>query len=96
MLGDFVAWLGFQLRPQAQRPESRINRGHKIFTKPSQSAELRMTALPVEPINNTALYIYDWLVGLYQLIAENAGHGGAQTLSEQQREKLGRIIQEMG
>ncbi|WP_411754585.1 virulence factor SrfC family protein [Serratia sp. (in: enterobacteria)] len=96
VLGDFVAWLGFQLRPQAQRPESRINRGHKIFTKPSQSAELRMTALPAEPINNTALYIYDWLVGLYQLIVENAGHGGAQALSEKQREKLGRIIQEMG
>ncbi|MFV8982030.1 virulence factor SrfC family protein [Serratia fonticola] len=96
ILGDFVAWLGFQLRPQAQRPESRINRGHKIFTKPSQSAELRMTALPVEPINNTALYIYDWLVGLYQLITENAGHGGGQALSEQQRERLGKILQGMG
>lgn len=95
VLGDFVAWLGFQLRPQAQRPESRINRGHKIFTKPSQSAELRMTALPAETLNNTALYIYDWLVGLYQLIAENAGHGGAQALSEQQRERLGQIIQGM-
>lgn len=95
VLGDFVAWLGFQLRPPAQRPESRINRGHKIFTKPSQSAELRMTALPTEPINNTALYIYDWLVGLYQLIAENTGHGGAHALSEQQRETLGRIMQEM-
>ncbi|CAM4246685.1 virulence factor SrfC family protein [Serratia silvae] len=96
VLGDFVAWLGFPLRPQAQRPESRINRGHKIFTKPSQSAELRMTALPAEPINNTALYIYDWLVGLYQLIAENAGHGGAQALSGSQREKLGQIMREMG
>lgn len=96
VLGDFVAWLGFQLRPQEQRPESRINRGHKIFTKPSQSADLRLTALPVEPINNSALYIYDWLVGLYHLIAENAGHGGAQALSDQQREKLGQIVQEIG
>jgi hypothetical protein len=96
VLGDFVAWLGFQLRPLAQRPESRINRGHKIFTKSSQSAELRMTALPTEPINNTALYIYDWLVGLYQLIAENAGHGGAQALSKSQREELSWIMREMG
>lgn len=93
VLGDFVAWLGFQLRPQELRPESRINRGHKIFTKSSQSADLRLTALPVEPINNSALYIYDWLVGLYHLIAENAGHGGAQALGEQQREKLEQIIQ---
>jgi hypothetical protein len=96
VLGDFVAWLGFQLCPLAQRPESRINRGHKIFTKSSQSAELRMTALPTEPINNTALYIYDWLVGLYQLIAENAGHGGAQALSKSQREELSWIMREMG
>ena len=95
VLGDFVAWLGFQLRPQQLRPESRINRGYKIFTKPSQSAELRMTELPVEPINNSALYIYDWLVGLHSLIGENAGYGGALALSEQQRERLGRIIQGM-
>lgn len=95
VLGDFVAWLGFQSLPPAQRPESRINRGHKIFTKPIQAANVRLTQLPTEPVNNTALYIYDWLVGLHTLIGENAGYGGAQALSEPQRERLGQIIQGM-
>ncbi len=95
VLGDFVAWLGFLSLPMAQRPESRINRGHKIFTKPVHQADARLTQLPTEPVNNTALYIYDWLVGLNTLIVENAGYGGAQMLSERQRKELGQIIQRM-
>ncbi|WP_431222440.1 virulence factor SrfC family protein [Serratia sp. L9] len=95
LLGDFIAWLGFQSLPLEQRPESRINRGHKIFTKPTQQADARLTQLPSEPVNNTALYIYDWLVGLHTLIGENAGYGGAQTLNERQRAELGRIVQGM-
>lgn len=95
VLGDFIAWLGFHSQPLVQRPESRVNRGQKIFTKPCHQASARLTQLPTEPVNNTALYIYDWLVGLYTLIGDNSGYGVAQTLSEQQRERLARIIQQM-
>lgn len=95
LLGDFIAWLGFQSLPMEQRPESRINPGHKIFTKPTQQADARLTQLPSEPVNNSALYIYDWLVGLHTLIGENAGYGCAQTLNEQQRSELGQIVQGM-
>lgn len=38
ILGDFVAWLGFQRRDAATRPESRVNPGQPIFTPPPQPA----------------------------------------------------------
>lgn len=31
ILGDFVAWLGFQRRDAATRPESRVNPGQPIY-----------------------------------------------------------------
>lgn len=95
VLGDFVAWLGFQNLAPALRPESRIQRGHKIFSQSTHTAGSRLTQLPTEPISNSARYIYDWLVGLHTLIAENSGFGSAHALSEAQRKRLGEIVQGM-
>lgn len=95
VLGDFVAWLGFPLVEPVQRPASRINHGQPIFAQPGSSSNSRLTQLPVEPINTTAIYIYDWLVGLHALICHNAGYDVAQTLNAAQRERLGRILQSM-
>lgn len=98
VLGDFVAWLGFQKLPEAQRPDSRINRGHKIFAKPekqaiSWGASKRLTKLSLTPTNNTAFYVYDWLVGLNALILQNAGHSAGGELDAEQRKQLGGILQ---
>ncbi len=67
VLGDFVAWLGFLQISETQRPDSRINRGYKIFARIPTStspvgASQRLTKLAPTPTNNTASYIYDWLV----------------------------------
>ncbi|MFT8210036.1 MAG: putative virulence factor [Symbiopectobacterium sp.] len=98
VLGDFVAWLGFQNLPENQRPESRINRGRKIFAKPekqaiSWGAAKRLTKLSLTPTNNTAFYVYDWLVGLNTLILQNAGHSAGGELYAEQRKQLGAILQ---
>ncbi|MCG8707778.1 virulence factor [Brenneria sp. 4F2] len=97
VLGDFVAWLGFQQIDEAQRPASRINRGHNIFAKPekqavSWGASQRLTKLSLTPTNNTAFYIYDWLVGLNEMIIQNTGYSAGREVSAQQREQLGIIL----
>ncbi|CAI1096082.1 Putative bacterial virulence factor [Serratia marcescens] len=95
LLGDFVAWLGFQRRDAATRPESRVNPGQPIFTPPPQpavdwSGQQRLTRLAPTPTKNTAFYIYDWLIGLQTLLAENAAMDSA--LGEAQRAELEEIV----
>ena len=98
VLGDFIAWLGFQNMAETQRPESRINKGRKIFAKPekqaiSWGASKRLTKLSLTPTNNTAFYVYDWLVGLNALILQNAGHSAGGEIDAEQRKQLGTILQ---
>lgn len=96
LLGDFVAWLGFQRRDAATRPESRVNPGQPIFTPPPQpavdwSGQQRLTRLAPTPTKNTAFYIYDWLIGLQTLLAENAAQA-QPALADEQRGALTAIV----
>lgn len=100
VLGDFVAWLGFQHLPEAQRPESKINRGQKIFARPeTQAASLgptqRLTRLALKPNNYAAWYIYDWLVGLNETILLNAGYSAAREIDGEHREQLAAILRQL-
>jgi len=97
VLGDFVAWLGFLQRPESERPESRVNRGQTIFSRPpapsvSFSPGQRLTRLTAAPANHTAFYIYDWLVGLNQLIVENNGYTGGSDLPSGARQTLSVLL----
>lgn len=96
LLGDFVAWLGFQRRDATTRPESRVNPGQPIFTPPPQpavdwSGQQRLTRLAPTPTKNTAFYIYDWLIGLQTLLAENAAQA-QPALADEQRAELAAIV----
>lgn len=100
VLGDFVAWLGFQHLPEAQRPESKINRGQKIFARPeTQAASLgptqRLTRLSLKPNNYAAWYIYDWLVGLNETILLNAGYSAAREIDGEHRAQLAAILKQI-
>ncbi|KGT94103.1 virulence factor [Erwinia typographi] len=97
VMGDFVAWLGFLHLPEAERPDSKINRGKKIFAKPeTQTASLgpgqRLTRLDLKPNNYAAWYIYDWLVGLNEMILQNAGYSAAREIDGEHREQLAAIL----
>ncbi|MCX8956008.1 virulence factor SrfC family protein [Erwinia psidii] len=101
VLGDFVAWLGFQNQPESQRPESKINRGQPIFARPeTQSASLgpgqRLTKLALKPNNHAACYIYDWLVGLNDMIVQNAGYSAAGEIDGEHRERLAALLRQIG
>ncbi|WP_075181811.1 virulence factor SrfC family protein [Pantoea sp. 1.19] len=96
VMGDFVAWLGFQQRPGYARPTSRVNTGQPIFSRPPAQAQRwqpgkRLTRLDARPVNTTAHYIYDWLVALNALIEENAGFRAAP-LSPEARQPLCQLI----
>ncbi|QHA89494.1 virulence factor SrfC family protein [Serratia rhizosphaerae] len=96
VLGDFVAWLGFQHCLPQRRPTSRIQQGQPIFTSPhAPSGDLtppRLTRLAAAPVNNAAFYIYDWLVGLNTLAADNVGHRAAASLPARQQRRLAQIV----
>lgn len=95
VLGDFVAWLGFQQLPLAQRPASRIHHGQAIFVIPTMTDianTVRLTQLATTPVNGAAFYIYDWLVGLSTLIEQNSGYSAAMTLDARQRARLASIL----
>ncbi|ECI2867562.1 hypothetical protein CQE41_26155, partial [Salmonella enterica subsp. enterica] len=53
---------------------------------------LRLTKLSVTPSNNTGFYIYDWLVGLSEMIIQNKGYSAAHELSQQQQQQLKNIV----
>ena len=100
VLGDFVAWLGFQHLPEAARPDSKINRGQKIFARPeTQAASLgpgqRLTKLALKPNNHAAYYIYDWLVGLNETILLNAGYSAAREIDDEHRAQLAEILKQI-
>ncbi len=97
VLGDFVAWLGFEKQVEAERPESRINKGNKIFAKPQKSvaswkSSRRLTKLSATPTNTTAFYIYDWLVGLQESIMRNAGYAAGGEIPGKERETLMHLL----
>lgn len=99
VLGDFVAWLGFHNVSDAQKPDSRVNRGQKIFAKPPAmnaagwGKSQRLTKLSAAPSNNTGFYIYDWLVGLSEMVIQNQGYSAAHELSQQQEMQLRKIVE---
>jgi hypothetical protein len=53
---------------------------------------VRLTRLALKPNNHAAFYIYDWLVGLNEMIVQNAGYAASREISPEQREKLAQIL----
>ncbi len=92
VLADFIAWLGYIDRPLDTRPESRVNKGQKLFAPPTRIGQGQLPAIGNEAIDHTRIYMGDWLVGLAQLIVENAGHDGGREIKPEQNAELGAMI----
>lgn len=91
IIGDFVAWLGFLHLPEAERPDSKINPGKKIFAKPQTQTEcsgIRLHRIEQKPMHYTAGYINDWLVALNEMIIQNVGYCAADEVDCEHREQL--------
>ena len=92
VLADFIAWLGYIDKPLESRPDSRVNKGQKLFAPPARIAQGQLPAIGNEAIDHTRIYMGDWLVGLAQLIVDNAGHDGGREIKPEQNAELGVMI----
>ncbi len=92
VLADFIAWLGYMEKPVESRPESRVNKGQKLFAPPTRIGQGQLPAIGNEAIDHTRIYMGDWLVGLAQLVVENAGHDGGREIKPEQNAELGAML----
>lgn len=90
-IADFLAWLGFDQMPVAERPASHVRDG-QIF----EIAE-------VEKINNlpklsnytgdyTKNYLADWFIAFMEFAQSNAGHSAGREIDAVQNARLGEIL----
>lgn len=92
VLADFIAWLGFIEQPVSERPDSPVNKGAKLFEPPASIPPGQLPDLPPQPINHTAIYLFDWLVGFARVAQGNAGHSAGREITPEQNAALGGII----
>ncbi|WP_349568945.1 putative virulence factor [Azotobacter salinestris] len=92
VLGDFIGWLGFIEQPLEQRPDSRIERGARLFQPAPPIAYGQLPRLAEQPQDYTRRYVGDWLVALARIAEENAGHSAGREITLEQNEALGRIL----
>lgn len=98
VMGDFITWLGYQAVPEAKRPARPNAPEQPIFSRPAQCSTVawaendRLARLTPQQLNYSVIFIVDWLVGLEELIKENAGHSAGREISVAQNEQLGAII----
>lgn len=98
IMGDFVTWLGFQHQSFDKRPTRPRLPDQPIFSRPPQCDSVQwigdeqLVRLPQQQINYTAIFFFDWLIGLDALIKGNAGHSAGREISAEQNAQLGRVI----
>lgn len=92
VIADFIAWLGYIHMPLADRPESMINRGGRLFEPPPEIPAGRLPELPPQAINHTGTYLFDWLVGFSKVAVGNAGHSAGREITPEQNDALGTLI----
>jgi hypothetical protein len=95
VLSDFIAWLGYIKVPLAERAESRINTGHKLFESPARISKGMLPAIGHEAFDHTRIFMGDWLVGFAQLVLDNAGHDGGREIKPEQNADLGALINKL-
>nr|WP_318381667.1 virulence factor SrfC family protein [uncultured Enterobacter sp.] len=92
-VGNFIAWLGYAALPENERPASRIQKGHGIFTATAPAAaDARLTRLGEQPVHAATRYVYDWLVALYTRSNENIGYQHPLDVPLTQRKKLLKLV----
>lgn len=95
VLGDFVAWLGFDHSEPANALPSRINPGHSVFARPDRIASGELPPVAETAVDYGRAYLADWLVALGALIVGNAGHDAGREISAQLNAELGDILKSL-
>ncbi|MDW8443979.1 MAG: virulence factor SrfC family protein [Acetobacteraceae bacterium] len=89
MINDYVAALGFDRLPEAERP--RTPREGRIVFRPREAAE-DWPALGEQPSPFERDYAVDWITALARLIDRNVDHAFGGGIDSEANARLGRIL----
>ena len=95
VLGDFLAWLGFDHQDARDFVASRVNPGKPLFARPDRVPSGQWPPIDATPVDHTKVYLADWLVALATLIVGNAGHDAGRDISADLNAELGGILRSL-
>jgi hypothetical protein len=95
VLGDFLAWLGFDRQCGSYFVASRVNPGQPLFARPDRIPSGQWPPIDSTAVDYTKVYLADWLVALATLIVGNAGHDAGREISAEMNAQLGGILRSM-
>lgn len=94
VLRDFVSWFGNLHKPVEERPRSLLGNKDHLFAFYNSHPQLgKLPELPEHPVDQSKLFLFDWLSGLALIIQDNAGHSAGREITIEQNEWLGRVLQ---
>lgn len=92
IVDDFVDTLGMETTPLAQRGQSTVDGGRKLFEPPPPIALDALPVLPEEEVAYSGMFVLDWLEAFRQLAVGNAGHSAGREITPEQNRRLGAIL----
>lgn len=93
VLRDYVSWFGSLHKPVEARPKSLIGSKDHLFAFYRHPQAGQLPELPAHPVNQSKLFLGDWLSGLALITQDNAGHSAGREITIEQNEWLGRVLQ---
>ena len=88
-INDFVAWLGFDARPEAERPKAGRDQ-HPVFKRAAAAEDL--PALSETPLAYDATFYLDWATAFVRLVEDNVRETGGATVDIAANARLGRML----
>jgi hypothetical protein len=88
-INDFVAWLGFDMKTEADRPKAGRDQ-HPVF-KRGPAAET-LPALSETPLAYDAAYYLDWATAFVRLVEDNVRESGGATVDIAANARLGQML----
>lgn len=93
VLRDYVSWFGNLNKPLEARAKSLLGSKDHLFAFYRHPQLGQLPELPVRPVNQSKLFLGDWLSGLASITQDNAGHTAGREITIEQNEWLGRVLQ---
>lgn len=93
VLRDYVSWFGNLQKSVEERPRSLVGDKAHLFAFYRQPPLGELPELPAHPVNQSRLFLGDWMSGLARITQDNAGHSAGREITIEQNEWLGRVLQ---
>jgi hypothetical protein len=88
-INDFVAWLGFDMRPETERPKAGRDQ-HAVFKRGPAAEDL--PTLSETPLAYDATFYLDWATAFVRLVEDNVRQSGGATVDIAANARLGKML----